>query len=200
MPDFLNIKLVVGLGNPGSEYELTRHNLGFLVVKRIAKELGVKFKKCSFTKAMIAKYEEEYRKIILLMPFTFMNNSGIAVKKAVEHKEISLDDMLLICDDSNLPFGQIRVRAKGSDGGHNGLSSVISHLASSDFPRLRMGIDSPTGKKDLAEYVLEEFNKKEQDVLNDFIEEALNCSLLWIKSDVNQVMENYNRRKENGKK
>lgn len=193
-----NRKLIVGLGNPGKGYEFTRHNLGFQAVKCLAGKLKLKIKSCSFTKAMIAEVKSNKTDAVLLFPLTFMNNSGVAVKAAVDKYSLSLDNLLIVSDDSSLNYGQIRLRAKGSDGGHNGLASVIYHLASGDFARLRMGIGEPPKGTDLADYVLEEFSEKEKDSIDDFIEEAADCCRLWLKGEINQAMEIHNRRKENG--
>jgi len=192
--------LIVGLGNPGRQYENTRHNLGFFVVQYLAKKFSLKLETSSLTKGFVAEGQWEGTRVYLLLPMTFMNNSGVAIKSIVVKKEIALENILVICDDLNLDFGQLRLRSKGGDGGHNGLSSVIQYLETEKFSRLRMGIDSPNGKKDVTDYVLEEFSKKEQNGLNDFIREAAECCLAWMRDGTNQAMEKYNRiRKENGK-
>ena len=189
------MRLIVGLGNPGKDYEYTRHNLGFLVVQRLAGELKLKFALSSLTNGMTVEGMFEEDNICLLAPLTYMNNSGVAVSQLMSKKDLSPGDILVVCDDFHLDFEQIRLRAKGSDGGHNGLSSVIRHLDTEQFARLRMGIGYPPGKKDTVDYVLEEFKKKEKDRLDDFIDEAVSCCLRWLKEGINAAMDQHNRRK-----
>ncbi len=189
------LRLIVGLGNPGGDYEHTRHNLGFLAVQRLAEKLKFKFALSSLTKGVTAEGVFEDREIYLLMPMTFMNNSGVAVRQIMAKKEFLPENVLVICDDFHLDFEQIRLRAKGSDGGHNGLNSVIQHLGTEEFARLRMGIGYPPGKKDTVDYVLEEFAKKEKDHLDNFVDEALSCCLMWLREGVEAAMDQHNGRK-----
>ena len=189
------MRLIVGLGNPGKDYEYTRHNLGFLVVRRLAEKLKLKFALSSLTKGMTAEGMFEEDSVCLLAPLIYMNNSGVAISRLMSKKDFSPEDILVVCDDFNLDFEQIRLRAKGSDGGHNGLSSVIEHLNTEQFARLRMGIGYPPGKKDTVDYVLEEFKKKEKECLDGFIEEAVSCCLMWLKGGINSAMDQHNRRK-----
>ncbi len=207
-----DISLIVGLGNPGKEYEYTRHNLGFMVVGLLGDRYGLRFRHSSFCNAMVAEGRIGSERVCLLLPLTYMNKSGVAVKAAVYKKGITLQQLLVVCDDVNLDFGRIRIRGKGSAGGHNGLKSIIQHLGSQDFPRLRMGISpvilanssvskSGRGNQDvaLAEFVLDEFSKQEKESLKDFISEAADCCLVWLKDGIVKAMDVYNRRKENGK-
>ncbi|MBF0483219.1 MAG: aminoacyl-tRNA hydrolase [Candidatus Omnitrophica bacterium] len=190
--------LIVGLGNPGSKYQYTRHNIGCLAIEYLAEEMKLKFHASSFTKAVIAEGLWEGKQVCLLFPTTFMNNSGTAVRRMAEKYATPLEHILVICDDFNLPFGQLRLRSKGSDGGHNGLLSVIEHLGSQDFARLRMGVGEPKGG-DVADYVLEEFTNIEKKGLKEFVSEAAECSHSWIQEGISRSMEKFNRRKENGK-
>ena len=185
----------MGLGNPGGDYKYTRHNLGFLVAQRLAEKLKLKFALSSLTNGVTAEGTFEGHGICLLMPMTFMNNSGLAIRQVMEKKNFSIGDILVLCDDFNLDFGQIRLRAKGSDGGHNGLSSVIQHLGTEEFARLRMGIDLPHGKKDVVDYVLEEFTKKEKDGLDSFVDEAASCCLMWLRGGIDPAMDQHNKKK-----
>jgi len=187
------IQLIVGLGNPGNDYEYTRHNLGFLVIRRLAEKLKVKFTLSSLTNGMTGEGTFEEKSICLLMPLTYMNNSGVAVQPIVSKKSLSLEDVLIICDDFNLDFGKIRIRPKGSDGGHNGLSSIIERLGTEQFPRLRLGIGQPADKSKTVDYVLEEFKKKEKSQLNAFTDEALSCCLTWQRDGVHNAMDQFNR-------
>jgi PTH1 family peptidyl-tRNA hydrolase len=189
------LRLIAGLGNPGKDYEYTRHNLGFLVVQRLAEKLKLKFALSSLTKAMAVEGTFEGNSICLLAPLTFMNNSGVAISRFMSKKDLLPEDILVVCDDFHLDFEQIRVRSKGSDGGHNGLSSVIQHLDTEQFARLRMGIGYPPGKKDTVDYVLEEFVKAERNRLDNFIDEAVSCCLVWLSEGINTAMDQHNRRK-----
>lgn len=188
-------RLIVGLGNPGGDYEYTRHNLGFLVVRRLAEKLKLKYALSSLTNGVTAEGTFNDQGICLLMPMTFMNKSGVAVRQVFEKKDFSPEDMLVVCDDFNLDFEQIRLRAKGSDGGHNGLSSVIEHLGSEEFARLRMGIDQPPGGKDVVDYVLEEFTKKEKNRLDNFVDEGASCCLMWLREGIDAAMDQHNRKR-----
>ncbi len=193
------MQLIVGLGNPGKDYEYTRHNLGFLVVEQLAKELSFRFKKSSFTKGFVAEGQFEGKDVALLLPQTFMNHSGLAVKPMVQHKNIELSNILVVCDDLNLDFGQMRLRPNGSDGGHNGLTSINELLESKEYARLRMGIGHPGHKDQVVDYVLTEFSKEEKKDLDNFIEQATTCCLVWLRDGMNQAMDQFNRRNKNGK-
>jgi PTH1 family peptidyl-tRNA hydrolase len=191
-------RLIVGLGNPGGDYEFTRHNLGFLTVRRLADKLRAKFVLSKTTKGAIAKGMLESQEVLLLMPMTFMNHSGVAIHQIMIQEALSSEDLLVICDDFNLGFGQIRLRPKGSDGGHNGLNSVIQQLGTEEFARLRMGIGYPPVPPNAVDYVLEEFTKKEKDYLEGFIEEAVSCCFQWLRAGISAAMDQHNRRKTNG--
>lgn len=187
-------RLIVGLGNPGREYEYTRHNLGFLAVRRLAEMLKLKFTPSPLTNGLAAKGIVADEALYLLMPLTYMNNSGAAVYQVMTKKDLLPADVLVICDDFHLGYGQMRLRARGSDGGHNGLSSVIEHLGMEQFARLRMGIGRPAGKKDVVDYVLAEFKKEEKDRLDSFINEAASCCLVWLREGISTAMDQYNRK------
>ncbi|HBO97295.1 MAG TPA: aminoacyl-tRNA hydrolase, partial [Candidatus Omnitrophica bacterium] len=136
-------RLIVGLGNPGRDYEYTRHNLGFLVVEHLAQKNNLRFRKSSFTNGLTAEGKVAGNDLCCLLPSTYMNNSGAAVKQAVLNKGLDQTDILIVCDDFHLDFGEIRIRSKGGDGGHNGLTSAIEHLGTQAFARVRLGIGSP---------------------------------------------------------
>lgn len=136
----------------------------------------------------------EGEQVCLLIPLTYMNNSGGAVRQVVKEMGLSPEDILVVCDDFNLDFQKLRLRAKGSDGGHNGLHSIIEKLETEHFARLRMGIGRPVNKQDTVDYVLAEFSKKERGSLDDFIEEAVSCSCRWLHDGVGAAMEAYNRK------
>ncbi len=162
--------LLVGLGNPGAEYEKTRHNIGFMVIDQLAKTWQLELKKKKFSS--FYAYSPE-RETYLVKPQTFMNRSGLAVKKWVEHLNLPLTNLLVVLDDLDLPLGEIRLRFKGGSGGHHGLESIIEELKTSDFPRLRLGIGRPRVQGREADYVLSPFKKGEEKVLMEAIEKGL---------------------------
>jgi len=187
-------KFIIGLGNPGSEYEWTRHNLGFLVVDQLAQKWGATFKNSSFAKVVMAEAASGETSVKLVKPMTYMNNSGVALRALVEHFKFDLAQILVITDDINLDFGRLRLRPRGSDGGHNGLSSSIYHLASEDFPRLRMGVHHPGDKENIPDYVLGEFFASEKSHLDEFIDAACGCCQMWLTEGIERTMEKYNQR------
>jgi len=191
-------KLIVGLGNPGGKYEDTRHNVGFRVVAEIVRRQGVKLARDASCQGWAAQGRQGEQAYDIFMPSTYMNNSGIAVRKWTVKREISPADILVVCDDINLDFGFLRLRQQGSDGGHNGLASVIAELGTSDFSRLRIGVGMPPAGQDAADYVLQSFPLKESKVLKSVVEEAADCCEAWLTDEINQVMSQFNRRKENG--
>ena len=191
-------KLIVGLGNPGEKYEKTRHNVGFLVVTELARRHGVKFSRNTSCQGWTAQTKQGEQVYDILLPLTYMNHSGLAVKRLAEARTIAPADILVVCDDFNLDFGFLRLRQNGSDGGHNGLSSIIAELGTRDFPRLRVGIGTPPAGQDAADYVLKEFLARESKSLAPVLAEAADCCDAWLIQDINQVMSQFNRRKENG--
>lgn len=188
-------RLIVGLGNPGKDYEYTRHNIGFLALRKLAERLKVKFSLSSLTNGLVAEVHSDGRSCFLLMPLTYMNHSGVAVKQLIEKKAIAPADVLVITDDFNLPFGQLRLRAKGSDGGHNGLASVIYQLGNDAFARLRMGVGTPHRDGAATDFVLGEFDKSQRAHLDKFIESAEDGAWAWFQHGINKAMEQYNKRK-----
>ena len=194
----LELRLIVGLGNPGKDYRDTRHNLGFLVVSHIAEQYSLKIRPSSVCKGLVAQGKIFGQMCFLFFPGTFMNNSGMPVKQIMAGENINLNDLLIVCDDINLDFGRLRLCRRGSDGGHNGLSSVIYHLESEDFARLRIGIGSRTGGKDMVDFVLEGFSRKEKKQLDALIAEASDCCAAWVTEDIGKVMSQFNKREKNG--
>ena len=188
------LRLIVGLGNPGRDYEYTRHNLGSLAVRCLAEKLKLKFALSSLTNGLTGEGMLEKKVVCLLMPLTYMNNSGVAVRQIMVKKDVLPENVLIVCDDFHLDFQQLRLRAKGRDGGHNGLSSVIQHLGTEQFTRLRMGIGQPADKKNTVNYVLEEFEKNEKMCLDKFIDEAALCCLTWLRDGTAAAMDQYNRK------
>lgn len=181
-------KLVVGLGNPGRKYKNSKHNIGFMALDHYADNAKIKFKKKSSMNAEIAEDDN----LILAKPLTFMNLSGIAVRKIVDYYHIDNDQVLIIYDDVDLPFAKLRLRYKGGAGGHNGIKSIIQHLDSQDFNRIRFGIDK-SQKVDMKDYVLSDFSKTEFKILKDvFID--MDRIITDFKLDINfdEIMNKYN--------
>ena len=178
--------LIVGLGNPGTRYRNTRHNLGYRVVDSLADKSKKDFKpgKGDYLFCEITRSEEE--SLFLIKPLTYMNASGEAVADALDHFGLGIENLLVLCDDANLPLGKIRIREKGTDGGHKGLRSIIFHLDSTLFARLRMGIGEAPQRMDLEEFVLTEFGAEEEETVEKTIERAcaaLENALTWGVED-----------------
>lgn len=174
------MKLIVGLGNPGKSYELTRHNVGFEVVKALAKKKGWSFHRDAKIEGEIAQGSVGEQKWFLLLPETYMNSSGEAVRRCVEYFKVPLEEILVVCDDIALPFGTLRLREKGSAGGHNGLRSIEEHLGSQHYARLRIGVgDRMEG--DLADHVLGKFLAEEQEKLPTLIADASASVEKWAR-------------------
>lgn len=190
------MKLIVGLGNPGREYEWTRHNLGFLVLSHLAKEHRLKFSKNPTIQGLTAIGPIGNHEVMLLLPLTYMNHSGMAVEQASEQKGILPENILVVSDDFYLDFGHLRLRSKGSDGGHNGLASIIEELKTKNFARMRLGIGAPERKEEAVDFVLGEFHPKEKEALPDFVQKAVECCLVWLNEGTAKAMKQFNKRTE----
>jgi len=184
--------LIVGLGNPGKEYENTRHNVGFRVIESLAEILGIQLKsiKC---KARIGVGRKDGDPIVLAQPLTFVNLSGPSVERLVNLYEVPLENLLVIHDDLDLPLGVVRLRAKGSSGGHKGVDSIISRLASDEFGRLRIGIGRPPGRQDPADFVLRGFSKEEDEEISIAVTEGAEAVVYAIEEGLGAAMNKYNR-------
>lgn len=189
------MKLIVGLGNPGKEYQNNRHNVGFMVVDKFAQnhgiDLGIKKKKAIFGRGKC------YGKgIVLLKPQTFMNLSGEAVLYLASFLKIKTTNIIVIADDTELPFGVIRIRNSGGSGGHNGIKSLIYTLKSENFPRLRFGVGRPPigSEKDLCDYVLENFSQEEKDFLDIELEKVVEALNVIISSSIDEAMNQFNHK------
>ena len=187
------MKLIVGLGNPEKKYEFTRHNLGFLVLASLAQQNSLKYKKSAVTEAVEAKVILEGEHCSLMMPLTYMNHSGMAVKQWVDKKGLAPNDILIVCDDLALSFSQIRLRPSGTAGGHNGIKSVMEHLGTKDFARLRLGIGSAHPLQDTADYVLSNFTAGERKLLPEFINQAVACVTSWVTKGTEATMNQFNQ-------
>lgn len=184
------MKLIVGLGNPGVKYDGTRHNAGFMVMDEISKKLNVSINKKKFEGSYI-KTKIGNEDVILLKPETYMNNSGFSVRACMDFFKIERKDILLIYDDLDTPVGSIRLKTKGSAGGHNGVKSVISCVMGEEFDRIRVGIGR-NPQINIIDYVLTRFRADELDDLNHAIEQAANAAILSIKQGFPKAMNRYN--------
>jgi PTH1 family peptidyl-tRNA hydrolase len=184
------MKVVVGLGNPGRRYEGTRHNVGFAVVDRLAgsPQCG---RFLSRFQAEIAELIDDSTKVLLVKPETFMNLSGRSVRQVLDFYQVEAADLLVVCDDINLPLGKLRARAKGSHGGHNGLRDIQNHLGHNDYARLRVGVGGP-GEADAADYVLDRFRASEKPVIEDALLRAVEATALWWRQGIEPCMNQYN--------
>lgn len=186
------MKLIVGLGNPGEKYEDTRHNIGFLVVDYVARLMGVSMRPKG--KSMVAELSLEDEKAVLIKPLTYMNLSGEAVQEALHLWPTPLDQILVIHDDLDLPFGRLRFKRKGSHGGHNGLRSIISHVESEHFVRLKIGIGRPADG-DVIRYVLAPFTEEERRHLDDVVALAGQAVIEFIEGhELAWLMNKYNQK------
>lgn len=187
-PEFI----IVGLGNPGKKYELTRHNAGFLFSDLLADKSGESISKIQF-KSVTANITLGGHRCLLMKPQTFMNNSGEAVKQAAAFYKIPPENIIVVFDDISLPCGKLRIRRKGSDGGHNGIKSIIYHLNSDKFPRIKLGVgEKPHPEYDLADWVLSSFKKNELDSLHDAAENACKAVEMMVQGNTDGAMSNFN--------
>ncbi len=187
--------IIAGLGNPGREYDMTRHNIGFEVIDYIADEYGVKVNKLKF-KGLFGECRIGSDKVYLIKPQTYMNLSGECIRDFASFYKIQPENIIIISDDISLPAGKLRIRQKGSAGGHNGLKSIIYQLQSDNFPRVRIGVGAPSHEDyDLADFVLGKFTKEEITVLEDVIIRAKKAIEEIVKKDVSSAMNRYNSNK-----
>lgn len=187
-PDYY---LIVGLGNPGRDYRDNRHNVGFMLVDRLAKQLGLAFSRLE-SRALVTKGEHAGRRVILAKPQTFMNLSGQAAGALARFYKVPLENLLVVYDEVDLPFGTLRLRAAGGSGGHKGMNSVIERLGTEAIPRLRIGINRPPGRKEAADYVLQDFSTSEVKALEAILDEAADAALLFIEQGIEAAMNKYN--------
>lgn len=183
--------LVVGLGNPGSQYEFTKHNVGFLTVDYLADKLNIKINKLKF-KGLFAKEKIENEDVVLLKPQTYMNLSGESVRDFANFFKIPPENIIVVVDDVDLPMGKIRIRKKGSAGTHNGMKSIIYQLQSDNFIRIKVGIEKENRKDDLADYVLKGFSKDEVPIMEESMERAAKAVLEILKKGPDVAMNKFN--------
>jgi len=184
------LKLLVGLGNPGPKYHGTRHNVGFDLIDRLARGAGAAGFARKF-EGLLAEVEIDYKRVLLLKPDTFMNLSGRSVGQAVRFHKIDPADLLVVCDDLNLPLGRLRIRKGGSDGGQKGLRDVALHLGTQEFPRLRIGIGE-AGEGQAVEHVLSRFKAAERAKIDDALILASQAAAVWTSQGVDAAMNRFN--------
>ena len=187
------MKLIVGLGNPGFEYHLTPHNLGFMAVDRLAENCRVEFSRRE-ARARIATARFHGEKVILAKPQTFMNLSGVSVAGLLRNLDVPLDDLVVLVDDVDLPLGTLRIRRKGSAGGHNGLKSIIGALETDFFTRVRMGVGPDQPVEDLVSYVLAPFRDRDRAAVDGMVGEAIEAVRVILKEGVEKAMNLFNRK------
>jgi PTH1 family peptidyl-tRNA hydrolase len=206
------MRLVVGLGNPGSEYVGTRHNIGWEVVDRLARRLGWIVGEDEFNRLARSKFDGlvidgtvplhstgATERLLLLKPTTYMNLSGKAVQSATSFYQLSAGEVMIVLDDLALPCGKLRLRPGGSSGGHNGLKDIERMLGTSDYPRLRIGIDPPPPRLSGKDYVLGQFSPEQRTKIDPAIDRATGAILTWIESGITTAMNRYNVEMEQGK-
>ncbi|MGD0920847.1 MAG: aminoacyl-tRNA hydrolase [Terriglobia bacterium] len=187
------MKLIVGLGNPGYQYHLTPHNLGFMAVDQLAESCGVKISQHE-ARALTASTELEGQPIVLAKPQTFMNLSGMAVARLLERYDLPVRDLIVLVDDVDLPLGLLRIRPRGSAGSHNGLKSIIGALQADEFGRVRMGVMPERPIEDLVSYVLAPFRKADLEVVAEMLDQASEAVKVILKEGISRAMNRYNRR------
>ncbi|GHT34770.1 peptidyl-tRNA hydrolase [Planctomycetales bacterium] len=188
------MKLVAGLGNPGEKYRCTRHNIGYLVLSELAVRYAVGCRpRAKFHGDMLDIRDKQGNQVILLCPTTYMNESGTSVSEALRFYKIPFEDLLVVSDDLNLPFGQLRLRSEGSSGGQKGLGDIIRKAGTEKFPRLRVGIGSPPGRMDAADYVLMNFTEKERSDLAVVLKEAADAVECFLAFGITEAMNRFNK-------
>lgn len=190
-----NLFLIVGLGNPGREYKNNRHNVGFMLLDRLAARLAETFKRYELN-ALVAKVSFQGRRLILAKPQTYMNNSGLAVRSLVRYYKVPLENLMVVYDDVDLPFGQLRLRPGGGSAGHKGMNSIQEQLGTEEFPRLRFGIGRPPGRMEAADYVLQDFSRDESELLSQILDRGVDAILLFLSEGLEKAMNVYNTKAE----
>ena len=183
--------LITGLGNPGREYKNTRHNIGFLQVDALAATLGTRFSRVE-SKALVTKASYQGRRLILAKPQTYMNLSGQAVAALVRFYKIPLENILIVYDEVDLPFGILRLRPKGGSAGHKGIRSILERLGTQEIPRVRIGVDRPPGRMDAAAYVLQDFTRAEHDELPQILQIGVEAIQTFLAEGLEAAMTRYN--------
>jgi len=188
------MKLIVGLGNPGDIYAGSRHNIGFSLVKALSRTHKIPLKKDSATFSLSGKGKISGQSVILAMPLTFMNVSGIAVRALLKKHKVTLDNLFVVCDDLDLEFARLKVKPSGSSGGQRGLESIIEFVKGDAFARLRIGIGRPSRDAQPSEYVLSPFSRKEKERMPKILEKGIECCQVWVREGVTESMNIFNRK------
>lgn len=187
--------LIAGLGNPTKEYDKTRHNVGFSVLDVLADKYGIDVSERKH-RAYCGKGVIEGQKVLLLKPQTFMNLSGESLRSAVDYYKIDPEDIIVIYDDISLDPGQLRIRLKGSAGGHNGIKNIIAQLGTQEFPRIKVGVGAKPPRMDLADYVLSRFSKGEQERMDEAFRDAAEAAVMMMTEGAERAMNHYNAKKK----
>lgn len=187
------MKILAGLGNPGQKYSSTRHNIGFWVLDLLAREHGVLLKKGRHS-AETGRLDIADQKVILVKPLTYMNNSGQSVAPLMRYHRAAIEDLVVMHDDLDLPLGTMKFALGSSSGGHHGVESLIQHLQSKDFVRLRLGIGRPAGSQDVVDFVLSAFLQAEQAVADDMVLRAGKAVLYYLNHGLTEAMQEFNSR------
>ena len=183
--------LVAGLGNPGSAYRENRHNIGFMVINALAKELDIQIKRVKF-KALIGTGKLGTRSLILAKPQTYMNASGGSISPLVRYFKVPITNLIIIHDDLDLPLGAIRIRPAGGTGGQKGMGSIITSLGSQEIPRMRIGIGRPPGRMSPADYVLQDFDANQKPLRDEVVDQAVKAVITFINEGLEKTMNTYN--------
>jgi PTH1 family peptidyl-tRNA hydrolase len=189
MAEGTNLKVVVGLGNPGSRYHQTRHNVGFAVLDELAKAPSAGRWQSRFS-ASVCELFENGRKVLLVEPETFMNLSGRCVREIMDFYQLPVSELLVVCDDMALPLGKLRARARGTHGGHNGLRDIQNHLGTTEYARLRIGVDAP--RDEAVDHVLGRFRPAERPIIDDAVALAVQAVAVWVEQGIDVCMNRYN--------
>lgn len=185
------MKMVIGLGNPGKKYEKTRHNIGFQVIDELANRLNAPPMQSKFN-GMYTVIHRPEGKVILVKPLTYMNLSGECVRPLMDYYQVDVDDVIVLYDDLDFQPGELKLRQKGSAGGHNGMKSLIAHLGTDRFKRVRLGIGRPTNEMKISDYVLSDFSKEEISVIQVMVDKSADACVDWLKAPFLEVMNQYN--------
>lgn len=187
--------IIAGLGNPTKEYDKTRHNVGFAVIDELAGKYGIDVSERKH-RAFCGKGIIEGQKVILVKPQTFMNLSGESLRSVLDYYKIMPEELIVIYDDISLAPGQLRIRRKGSAGGHNGIKNIIAHLGTQEFPRIKVGVGEKPPRMDLKDYVLSHFSKGEQELMEEAFREAARAAVMMMTEGVDKAMNHFNMKKK----
>ena len=188
------MKMILGLGNPGKKYKENRHNVGFMVIDRLAETFSAKFRRSMRMRAVLAQVRIDEQQVVLAKPLTYMNSSGEAARRIVDFYNISSDDIITVYDDIDLALGDLRLRRGGSAAGHRGMSSLIQELKTQDINRIRIGICRPS-REPVSDYVLSDFSAGDKPLIDETINTAAKAGIDWVSKGIEAVMSVYNIRR-----